>query len=383
MGTQSLVLSTPAPESTGPVITNITATPVSDTSETISWQLDMHGTGQVDYCTDAYWLANGTYDQHSTPELSYLYNNHIQTLTGLVAGTRYHYRVRSSGPLGAPVESASVDQTFTTTGSSVIVGTTYGGVFSGDATGASDISSALTAFLEASAGKTVALAVNGIYTGHAIYMRNIANIQVDWRGSEIRNNVTGFGILRVVNCTDCVLNDPKMTGTGYVYTDPTQWDHGIDVAGGNRVTVNHPIMRDHRGDGVCFGLETGPYTPGPVQNGLITNPDIERCGRNNISLIAGHLDVQGGHCWDGGLCNIDYEPNNASEAASMSGSVVGVDLRRHAGLAATAYAWSGGDAFAFAAAGIGRAVDDDRVPAARFADEAHPVDPLNPCLHAR
>lgn len=92
----------------GPVISNVSAAPTA-TSAVISWDLDMYGTGYVEWGTDT------SYGHETTRETSYNYQSHAQTISGLTTGQTYHFRVRSSGPQFSPVESVSADYTFTTT----------------------------------------------------------------------------------------------------------------------------------------------------------------------------------------------------------------------------------------------------------------------------
>ncbi|MBC7645150.1 MAG: hypothetical protein H7123_08485, partial [Thermoleophilia bacterium] len=74
-----------------------------------------------------------TYGKASTPELSFTYSAHSQTISGLTSGTLYHYRLRSQDAAGNL--AISTDATFTTagsapvttppTGSAVIAGSSY------------------------------------------------------------------------------------------------------------------------------------------------------------------------------------------------------------------------------------------------------------------
>jgi Purple acid Phosphatase, N-terminal domain len=83
-----------------------TATNVTGTSATIRWSLTSVATGQVQYGPTA------SYGKVTTPELSYKYSTHIQTISGLASGTTYHFRVISKTASG--VQVLSPDSTFTT-----------------------------------------------------------------------------------------------------------------------------------------------------------------------------------------------------------------------------------------------------------------------------
>ncbi|MGH9560005.1 MAG: fibronectin type III domain-containing protein, partial [Terracidiphilus sp.] len=89
----------------GPVISNVSGTPISTSSAVIAWTTDEHSTSQVQYgLTTNYgsWSA-----QNST-----LMSSHSQTLSGLTPGTVYHFRVISIN--GAGEQSVSGDYTFRT-----------------------------------------------------------------------------------------------------------------------------------------------------------------------------------------------------------------------------------------------------------------------------
>jgi parallel beta-helix repeat protein len=90
----------------GPVISDVTAQDITQTSAKIGWTLNEPATGQVDYGTTI------AYGQQSAKETSFSYSSHLQPLSGLTPATLYHFRVRSSNQAG--VESVSGDYTFTT-----------------------------------------------------------------------------------------------------------------------------------------------------------------------------------------------------------------------------------------------------------------------------
>lgn len=108
--TPTVAVSTPTPTSSttfsitsGPSVSSIT-----NTGATITWYLSDYGTGQVEYGTTS------NYGLYSTPETSFNWNYHSQNLSGLLPGTTYHYRVKSTNKSGITVTSS--DNTFTTTG---------------------------------------------------------------------------------------------------------------------------------------------------------------------------------------------------------------------------------------------------------------------------
>lgn len=231
------------------------------------------------------------------------------------------------------------------------VNTTYDAVFTGDASGTTDVSSALQTFLTTHNNQRIALAVNGVYKVSAVKMTGATGVTVDFRGSKIIGTVVGNQFISILGSNNITFNDPWVVGTGYSYTDPTQWEHGISIAGGSNITINHPIMSDLKGDGVAVSDESGPYSGTAPVKVVINNPDITRTGRNGISVIAGEATINGGKISHSGLGNIDFEPNRGDEASTLKGIVNGVDMRTYGDLASTAYAWTGGESFAVAAGG--------------------------------
>jgi hypothetical protein len=95
----------PAGDTTPPVISNIQAVNITETSATITWDTDEPATSRVDYGpTIAYELGSvidGT-----------LVTSHSVNLTGLSASTQYHFRVRSTD--ASANERFASDMTFTT-----------------------------------------------------------------------------------------------------------------------------------------------------------------------------------------------------------------------------------------------------------------------------
>lgn len=98
------------PDSTPPLLTDITVSNVTDTAATVCWNTDDSATSGVDYgVTTAYGSAvtNAT-----------LSRRHALTLSGLTPATTYHYRVRSRNTAG--LETVSEDFTLTTNPAGVV-----------------------------------------------------------------------------------------------------------------------------------------------------------------------------------------------------------------------------------------------------------------------
>ncbi|MCW3136373.1 MAG: carboxypeptidase regulatory-like domain-containing protein [Canidatus Methanoxibalbensis ujae] len=96
---------TKEPDTTAPVISNITVSAVTGSTATITWKTDEPATSQIEYgLTTSYGS--------STPLDTNLVTEHTQTITGLKSNTTYHFRVKSKD--ASNNEAVSEDNTFTT-----------------------------------------------------------------------------------------------------------------------------------------------------------------------------------------------------------------------------------------------------------------------------
>src|SRR5262249_45822138 len=107
-------------DTTPPVISNVAAGGITLSNATITWNTNENSDSQVEYGTTT------AYGQLTTLNPS-LVTAHSQGLFGLIAGTVYHYRVRSRDANGNLAVSG--DYTFTT-GSLVISNVAAGGIAS-------------------------------------------------------------------------------------------------------------------------------------------------------------------------------------------------------------------------------------------------------------
>jgi hypothetical protein len=225
----------------------------------------------------------------------------------------------------------------------------YDAVFTGDATGKTSVTSALREFLSSHDGQHVALAVDGIYKVSSVAF-TAHGLTVDFRGARIlAASSQGQPLLRLVDSTDVVLNDPYVVGTGYAWEatagdpadnmDALQSEHGIHIDGGSHITLNRPVTRRTRGDGIYIGYQSGSYLP--ATGVVINDPDIRRASRNGIAPVAGQVTIRGGRIARTGLFGIDFEPNDDVGAGSIDGVVDGVDIRQVTDLPGTASHASG------------------------------------------
>ncbi len=90
---------------TAPIISNVTASSISDTSATISWSTDEVSSSQVEFGTGTSYGSSTTIDNT-------LVTSHTVTLSGLSSWTTYHFRVKSQD--GSGNLTVSSDFAFTT-----------------------------------------------------------------------------------------------------------------------------------------------------------------------------------------------------------------------------------------------------------------------------
>lgn len=362
----------------GPIISGVRSYAITDTTATITWNLDQVGTGYVEY-----GITTG-YGSETTHETSYTYNYHVQTITGLSPGTTYHYRTRSSAPSGTPVESISADYTFTTTGSvpggggGGSGGSTFDdGMFYTDyvmptGTGYTDGSNAkfnVQTWIELNvpdgtdathhsrvifpAGYTYTLTTSGVDTGTdgpGIFIRGRNHLTFEGGGTEGTYGSTGGATISLTTSTASVLHDEfsgfvvRPTGFGstsagsdirfhgftfqgsstlYASTtagDPeaNEYQHGIALMGVNGCEVDHCTFDKLHGDGVYItdSTWTSLSTGYASRDVTISYNDIKNNGRMGVAIIwAINVTVKGNRFTDMAYACLDIEPNHAWEGA--------------------------------------------------------------------
>ncbi len=121
-----------------PLISDVSATNITQTSATISWQTSVNATSQVFY--DTAWHANtANYTANVTDNTTVAV--HSIPLTGLTSSTTYHYRVKSTT---SGDEAVSDDYTFTTSTPAFGGFGGGGGAAGGSSTGITNVSAYVT-----------------------------------------------------------------------------------------------------------------------------------------------------------------------------------------------------------------------------------------------
>jgi len=191
------------------------------------------------------------------------------------------------------------------------------------------VTSSLRSFLENHSGQHVALAVNGVYLVTQMSV-TAHDLVVDFRGARLVGSERGaHGILRLQDSVNVTLNDARGYGTNasFEWVDADQYEHGISIVGGSKITLNRPFTRNTRGDGIYTSSSSSAPT-----GVVINNPDIAYAGRNGIAPVAGEVTIRGGTINHVGLHGVDFEVNDATDARSIIGVVDGTDIRNYGDL---------------------------------------------------
>ncbi len=117
-GSLSTSISSTPPDTSGPGMSDLVVSDITDSGAKITWTTDESSSTAVDYGTSDGYGSTATGDGNTT--------SHSVTISGLSANTTYHYNVRSAD--GSGNETGSGDNTFTTAKSGYSGTTTTGTV---------------------------------------------------------------------------------------------------------------------------------------------------------------------------------------------------------------------------------------------------------------
>lgn len=255
------------PDTAPPVISGVAAANVTTTGATISWTTDEVSTSQLDYGTT---IAYGS----STPLNGVLVTAHSQALTGLAAGTAYHYRVKSSDEKGNTAVSA--DFTFTTAPSDqtppVISNVGSSGV---SATGAT-ISWTTD---EASSTQVDYGTAPSSYTGSSARKSTLVTAHTQTLSGLVANTTYHYR----AKSADAAGN----LGTSSDYTFTTQ-----QAPSGTTPTLSTPVVSRLSSQGATISWTTDLRSDSQVLYG--TTSDLGRLSRLNTKLVTAHSQNLGG-----------------------------------------------------------------------------------------
>ena len=338
------VAPTPTPQGTAAAtISGVGASTITQTDATIRWTVSEVATGQVEY---GQTTAYGTL---STPELSYTWSTHVQALSGLTAGSAYHYRVKSGTASGVILVSA--DYVFTTPASTVAptpaptpmptptrtptptttpnptptptptpptssTGTNVPSTI--DATGATDTTAKLLAFFASVPdGSTILFNAGGTYrVDAALKFSNRHNLVFEGNGATIKAGGTGtneFASLFALwgGNTGITIRNFTLVGnspTPGIFQGGREGAHGVLVDGGSNIDISNVTMRGLWGDSLYVGLWADGVR--------FHDSHVVSAGRNGVTIIAGQNVVVERNAFDKvGYTTFDIEPNTSAEGA--------------------------------------------------------------------
>ena len=310
-----------------PLISNVTATNVDQTTAGIGWDVSQFATGQVEYGTTT------AYGSLSTPEITFNYDSHYQILSGLSPGRLYHFRVKSANAGG--ILAVSGDYTFTTlaasptptplptatptptaspaptpaptsapSGARPFAAPTTSGTRTVpatiDATGSSDASTALNTFIRNSPdGSLISFPAGGTYRldkGLLLAGRN--NLVLDGNGATLllrgsgNDEAASAFLLRgsnhvAISDFTVVGNNPNTTT---IFNGGTELQHVLSLSGwyggqpSTYVEISNVTASHLYADGAYLeGQNVAPYAPS--HHVWIHNNDWSYIGRNAVSSI--------------------------------------------------------------------------------------------------
>lgn len=279
----------------GPTISAISVSAITNSSASVTWTLSEAATGQVEFG------ATTSYGRTSTRESSFSYTTHTQQLSGLSAGTQYHFRIRSSNQAGA--ESVSADSTFTTLGggssgapcapapASLSVVNVRDRGARGD--GQTDDTAAIQAAVNAVASGGTVLVPDGVYLVNAV--------SNGWQGIVLKSNMTlrlssgavlralptsrgNYVVVEVLRATNVSIVGGTIQGERGGHTGTSgESGYGIGIDSSTNIFVDGVTTRDNWGDGIYV---SGAPSSVPSQNVTICNVVADNNRRQGLSITA-------------------------------------------------------------------------------------------------
>lgn len=203
-------------------------------------------------------------------------------------------------------------------------------VFTGDATGQSDVSAALSAFLQA--GGQRALKPGGVYRADQRIQTTLSGLDLFGQGATVHSqglyapNLPDSW-LRLVKCQNVHLRDFDLIGPAAADVAATAWKlygwsredwRGLIIDGGKGITLERVKSSRFYGDSLYIARRDGPVDALSTPDGVtLIDCDFRQAGRNAVSLTAGrNVTVTGGYIGDGGLAAWDTEPNLVTDITS-------------------------------------------------------------------
>ncbi|HET7027736.1 MAG TPA: fibronectin type III domain-containing protein [Candidatus Limnocylindrales bacterium] len=343
---------TPAPTAALLSISAIGVTGIGQSTATITWTVSAAATGQVRYGTTT------SYGSVSSPETSFNYSTHVQGLSGLSAGTVYHFAVTSTdaaghtatstdrtfqtltstataAPSATPAPTAAPTSTPAPTAAPSTTGVVCDATF-GAPTG-SDQSSAISSFLASNTGRRVCFATNAVYDVEARITLSGWSGTIYGRGATFRraSNSAAYEQLRFVQGRDIVVDGLNVTGPATLYDIQTRVygsgdqedEHAFGLESVSGFTLRNATLTGQWGDGVYVRSVNSSTNNSPSANVVLSNVRMTTIGRNCVSVISAQaMSVNGVRCSNVSLHGFDAEPNRSTDIVNQI-TITGSDWR--------------------------------------------------------
>jgi hypothetical protein len=348
----------------------VSATSITQSSATIIWTVSEGATGQVEYGQTT------TYGTLSTPEHTYIWSTHIQTLSGLIAGTTYHYRVKSTtasgvslvsgdfvfrtsgatpsptpNPAPSPTPVSSPQPTPTPTPSPVPTPTptpapttrpfpapvtirTVQVPSSIDSTGTTNASAALNAWLgTVPNGSIIEFKAGGIYRmDRGLVANGRNNLIFEGNGATLKSNgdaTAESSLLRIFGANDILIRNFNLLGntpTPGVARVGQEYAHGIQMVLGSRLEIVNVNISNVYGD----AANTDYWTNGVWMH----DSTVTGNGRCGFAILSGKNVLIERNTYDhnGGMV-LDIEPYEADGGADNVKFLNNVSHRQAGGVA--------------------------------------------------
>jgi hypothetical protein len=198
-----------------------------------------------------------------------------------------------------------------------------------DATGATEVSAALNAWLATVPdGSTVDFATGGSYQlAHGALLSGQNSITLDLHGSTLWAAAGASGtdittsLIRLMGCTHISVVNYVLTGNApdAVYHAGTEFQHGVYVNGGSDISIGAGTIQSVYGDGV--------YNNGGTVRLTVASMHVISACRMGVALTAASTVSITGNTFDAvGYAVLDMEPNYSGTAVSgvtFSGNTIG------------------------------------------------------------
>jgi hypothetical protein len=335
-------------DKTKPVILALGTTAITRVSATVEWKLDEPASGFVKYG------RTKRYGRESAHQDDYVHSAHAKLLSGLEPGTTYHYAIVSEDRAGN--RKVSRDMTFQTVEAAVLPApdspptptptpvptappaNTFNVPVSVDATGSTNVSSALQSFVNSVPdGSTIVFPAGATYFlgGDGIKINGRSNLVFEGKGAAL----WGTGCEQVDSLFAIGLGSPSSNitirnfrlagnnsggGTKDSYTSGCEHQAGVTIVRSSGIEIVDVDISRTNGDCVYIGdSSTGNW----ADDVWFHDSTCKNTGRMGVAIVAGSNVTVERVAFDGmAIHAFDIEPNFANGGATdvtISNNTVG------------------------------------------------------------